>query len=540
MSTTKNLDNVITTIEAISPALGGITSSIVYMNSTLASMGDNLTNTLVKVQTQTQSLVLSEYENSIKNINTFTGQLKDEFAQVDESLNNVPNTIKRIRKDYKQTIQDAKASPLGKLFEIKGVNGFFTSVENSMDSLYQSSKRGAKIGTKKGDKAPQGKQTESLKIEGKFTGYSTKMLKAYTPVSKSITTGLDLAIGSGKAWVETHAKVSNALGTSVQTAQKMKNAFKSMGGLAKKLNLGEEVAPIVTFATQSLDGFISGAQTFMGHYNSVTQGVSAGMQIFEGFRSAFGAIDSVIQSGAKVMPVLGNALGILKTAFMGVGTAIKSVTLALMSNPVVLVAVAIGAAAYLIYSNWEKVSAFLTTTWEKVKAVFSVSPLGFIINSWGEIETFFSDLMGNISTMFTTAWEGIVNSFSGVVDLILAPFTAMFDWLGEKFEWLSNPLSKIGNVLGSFFSSDEEEQSMGQAVSVQSKNTNTPLQQAKEESTKRMQHNMQPVQNNQNKAVKSETVINVTVNNPASNVDVIEAIKSYEQSQRNRQYEDIA
>lgn len=102
-------------------------------------------------------------------------------------------------------------------------------------------------------------------------------------------------------------------------------------------------------------------------------------------------------------------------------------TVALLSNPITWIVVAIGAAALLIYKYWGPIKEWFGKLWEGIKNVvgsalqwvgknLSWTPLGMIVNNWEPIKTFFSGLWDSITAIFRGAWETI----SPIVDKVMS------------------------------------------------------------------------------------------------------------------------
>jgi hypothetical protein len=112
--------------------------------------------------------------------------------------------------------------------------------------------------------------------------------------------------------------------------------------------------------------------------------------------------------------------------------------------------VLIAAGAYMIYKNWDKISAFFKKLWEGVKNVFFAA--------WGAIKGFFADLWDWAAGLFAKAWEWASWLFPLVKvpmliirnwDKIRGFFGALWDWAADLFakawEWASwlFPLVKV-------------------------------------------------------------------------------------------------
>ena len=143
----------------------------------------------------------------------------------------------------------------------------------------------------------------------------------------------------------------------------------------------------------------------------------------------------------------------ITTAF---GTAV-----AFLTSPITLVIAAIGALiaiGYLLYKNWDEISAHLKQTWESIKATaISVwngikdffsnlwnSIKEIAMNVWNSIKTFFSNLWNGIKSAAISAWEaiktGISNAWNGTINWVKDAAKGML----EFFKGLPGEMLSIG------------------------------------------------------------------------------------------------
>ena len=143
----------------------------------------------------------------------------------------------------------------------------------------------------------------------------------------------------------------------------------------------------------------------------------------------------------------------ITTAF---GTAV-----AFLTSPITLVIAAIGgliAIGYLLYKNWDEISAHLKQTWESIKATaISVwngikdffsnlwnSIKEIATNVWNSIKDFFSNLWNGIKSAATNAWEaiktGITNSWNGTINWVKDAANGMLNF----FKNLPSEMLSIG------------------------------------------------------------------------------------------------
>ena len=143
----------------------------------------------------------------------------------------------------------------------------------------------------------------------------------------------------------------------------------------------------------------------------------------------------------------------ITTAF---GTAV-----AFLTSPITLVIAAIGgliAIGYLLYKNWDEISAHLKQTWESIKAAaISVwngikdffsnlwnSIKEIAMSVWNSIKTFFSNLWNGIKSAAMSAWEaiktGISNSWNGTINWVKDAANGMLNF----FKNLPSEMLSIG------------------------------------------------------------------------------------------------
>lgn len=107
-----------------------------------------------------------------------------------------------------------------------------------------------------------------------------------------------------------------------------------------------------------------------------------------------GAIKAVLELGGAVLRLVGFLAGPL----IGV---LRAVWMVMMANPIAVLVAAIVGVAYLVYKNWDKIVAYVSGAWERIKAVFSVNFFDGIFQVWLE------------------GWQGLANAILGIVKTIL-------------------------------------------------------------------------------------------------------------------------
>lgn len=135
--------------------------------------------------------------------------------------------------------------------------------------------------------------------------------------------------------------------------------------------------------------------------------------------SAYGAVSKA----------LAGAMTILKAGVLAGATAFKVLKFALIGTGIGAIVVALGLVAAYLIANWDKVKAFFSSIWESIKPY------------WQATTQFFSDLWQGLSDFLSGIFTPVINTWN-----IL--FGGFFDWIGEKFAWVSNLISSIGDAVG--------------------------------------------------------------------------------------------
>lgn len=187
-----------------------------------------------------------------------------------------------------------------------------------------------------------------------------------------------------------------------------------------------QIEAFATAFARDLPGNIERIVGFLGDlYNGIQPVISAigwMADTFGGANVVFAALGAYLGGGLLV------SIYSLAVAFKGLGVAI-------LTTPVgwFLAAIAaVGAAAYIIYKNWDQIVAFFEEKWAGVKAAFSDGIINGIWKLWKEY---------NPVTLMTEAFTGLVQYLTGwdlgailgakVQDAISAMKSAIPDWAAK-------------------------------------------------------------------------------------------------------------
>ena len=219
-------------------------------------------------------------------------------------------------------------------------------------------------------------------------------------------------------------------------AKAQSTTAKIIGSLTQEVSglIGKALAPMITkfnefminnkeLISQNLD------KLFNSIGNSVGD-VGQHMETVLGWIGDLGANFNEFLKWAKWVGVLALAITSLMVAlklFIGVMTAVNLV----MANPiiaaVVLIVAALAGAAYLVYKNWDGISAWFSDMWESIKTTFNIGfefvktafswlPLGMIIENWSGITDYFAGLFGGIADMYQSTVGAVMGKVNAAKD----------------------------------------------------------------------------------------------------------------------------
>lgn len=150
---------------------------------------------------------------------------------------------------------------------------------------------------------------------------------------------------------------------------------------------------------------------------------------------------------ATVMAMKG--LSVIAGGLTLVVGAVKAIGLAMMANPIGVAVAAVGAAVYVIYNNWDGISAWFSQKWEQVKAVFDggigsmvvalakFSPVYQIYKHWDGISAWFAGKLAGLKMAISSGITSVVSAFAGFnpAALIYSAWSGINTWFANK--WLA-------------------------------------------------------------------------------------------------------
>lgn len=181
----------------------------------------------------------------------------------------------------------------------------------------------------------------------------------------------------------------------------------------------------------------------------------------------------IMSAGRGVMFLGSGLLGLTKTmlgmaarAIPAVIAGIRAVSVAFLTTPIgwIVGGIALVAgAAYLIYKNWDGVSAWFSAMWERIKAFFSqapieiakqllaFSPAGLIYTHWDGITQWATSLWADVKKVFSSGIDGVFGIFEtkSLVDTGTKWVGGLWDGIKSRWDQLTGWLrTKVDELTG--------------------------------------------------------------------------------------------
>ena len=162
--------------------------------------------------------------------------------------------------------------------------------------------------------------------------------------------------------------------------------------------------------------------------------------------------------------------GVVKSIWTVI-TAVKALTIALMTNPIIAIITAIVAAVaglayagYLIYKHWDTVKAWFVEMWEQWGGVIKVFSLIFspiigviiiaaeqIIKNWEPIKEFFISLWQSICNAFEVYTQILSDAWDGICALPWDGICALPSKVADSWDGLKNYFRDLWESIKGFF-----------------------------------------------------------------------------------------
>ena len=372
------------------------------------------------------------------------------FSTMLDRMSKGPQMIAEAKKGMKAEARDILEKS-GVKFDFWDKKGNFKGIDGMVKELEKLQKIRAKFG----DQAAQDVADAMFGTEGK---------RVALLLGEKGTAGLQDFLQKMKDQASIEERVA-------QKTKTLGSALESLGGAWESAvgNIGSVFADDIKSGAKSLQGFVEDTLTpfvsehktaikwiaaTVGGFSLLSTGVLATKFAFSGIASIFSAafmpfkvfkaikaakelesLTGTVTKAGRVIKLLGSAFGIAKKAFIGLGQA-------LLTNPIGLTITAIAVAAYLIYDNWEPISAWFANLWTNVTAYFQ-SFCTWVQGIWNDATEWVSSAWSGVSDYFGQLWDGITSFFDSGIGNITA---TILNWspLGLFQQVFSTVLSWFG------------------------------------------------------------------------------------------------
>ncbi len=244
-----------------------------------------------------------------------------------------------------------------------------------------------------------------------------------------------------------------------------KKAFIALGAAWAVLNRKFLMSPVgilvaalagMLLLIDDLMVYMNGGQSLIGSYwDPLINGTKS---IIEWFNSLSETTQNILGVGGiigvAILSLGSTALkvgGLFIKAFKMMGAAVKILTSAIVSNPIMAILAAIATAAYLIYNNWDWLSTQFKKIWENISK--------FATKAWDTIVSTVSDAIKDVLMYFgmtegeaNTTIEAIKKSFEKVLGYITAPFEAAVNFVKDLFKIWGDDNTSFTDKVGKTFS----------------------------------------------------------------------------------------
>lgn len=266
-----------------------------------------------------------------------------------------------------------------------------------------------------------------------FGSEALPIVMQYSQGLELLKTNLDAVSNASKYAGSMEAEYASRAATTANNIQLAKNHMAALG-----ITIGNVLLP--------------GVNSLIGGFNSIMGKVQAWAQanpVLAGTltKIAIGAIAIVGGLSALsigLITIFGPMMMVAK-GFGVVALAAKGMSIALLTNPITWIVLAIAGAALLIYKNWAPISAFFVGIWNTIKTAFNggITGISALIVNWSPIGLFYSafakvlswfgvDLPAKFTGFGAMILEGLKNGILSKVNAVKDAITGAVSGVIDK------------------------------------------------------------------------------------------------------------
>lgn len=266
-----------------------------------------------------------------------------------------------------------------------------------------------------------------------FGSEALPIVMQYSQGLELLKTNLDAVSNASKYAGSMEAEYASRAATTANNIQLAKNHMAALG-----ITIGNVLLPGVNSMIGSFNGVMSSVQKWAQANPGLASGlvkVAIGAIAIVGGLSAL-SIGLIAVFGPMMM--VGRAFGV-------VALAAKGMSMALLTNPITWIVLAIAGAALLIYKNWAPISAFFVVIWNTIKTAFNggIKGISALIINWSPIGLFYSafakvlswfgiDLPAKFTGFGAMILEGLKNGILSKVNAVKDAITGAVSGVIDK------------------------------------------------------------------------------------------------------------
>lgn len=246
------------------------------------------------------------------------------------------------------------------------------------------------------------------------------------------------------------------------------------------LTVGDEVLP--AFRSLVLDG-TEAARAF-GAWAKEHPELVKNLALVTGAIAGIGLVLSPVLLGVSSLLTVMGGWAAVKGTMVDAGKVIvgslRAITAAAIANPIIAIITGIAVAAYLIYDNWETISAWWSGLWDKlpgpVQSALRLATIPirmfvaagqWLYENWSEVSAGFVaaiDLITSPITWLINAavelmggWEAVGGFFTNLWDGISSTVGGAIDWIAEKLTETGKAIEDFERTLPEWMTGRERE-----------------------------------------------------------------------------------
>ncbi|HGF8494972.1 TPA: phage tail tape measure protein [Acinetobacter baumannii] len=266
-----------------------------------------------------------------------------------------------------------------------------------------------------------------------FGSEALPIVMQYSQGLELLKTNLVAVSNSSKYAGSMEAEYAARAATTANNIQLAKNHMAALG-----ITIGNVLLPGVNSMIGSFNGVMSSVQK----WSQANPGLSSGLvKVAVGAIAIVGGL-SLLSMG--LITIFGPMMMVAK-GFGVVALAAKGMSMALLTNPITWIVLAIAGAAFLIYKNWAPIAGFFTGIWSTIRTAFNggIKGISALIINWSPIGLFYSafakvlswfgvDLPAKFTGFGAMILEGLKNGILSKVNAVKDAITGAVSGVIDK------------------------------------------------------------------------------------------------------------